>query len=168
MKSLKDTIKENYTDDIDIEYINEQDEIIDEGYGLTPTGDPVIDSILLGLTLIQLSHVIDFFVAFDAPASAYKMEFPLPLEGTIYKIGEFFKKIKANQKGKKLLKQLLKDQDVIDFLELPDNKRTGKKWKELLQAKLSEDDYKWANAATRRLSDDEKYGNKTKYTFYDR
>lgn len=166
MKSLKDTIKENYVDDIDFEYINKEDEIIDEGYGLTPTGDPVIDSILLGLSLIQLSAVIDFFVAFDAPASAYKFDFPLPLEGTIYKIGEFFKKIKADRKGKKLLKQLLNDKDIINFLNLPDNKRTGKKWKELLQAKLSEDDYKWANAVTSRLADED--GDKVKYTFYDR
>jgi hypothetical protein len=166
MKSLKDTIKENYVDDIDIEYINE-DETINEAL-VNPTGDPVIDGILLGFSLIQLSYIIEAFFAFDVPASAYKMDFPLPFEGTIYKIGEFFKKIKADRNGKKLLKRLLEDQDIIDFLELPDNKRTGKKWKELLQAKLSEDDYKWANAATRQLRDDEKYGSKTKYTFYDR
>ena len=165
MKSLKDTIKENYADDIDIEYINE-DEIINESLIVTPTGDPTLDSMILGLSIFKLVVVVNLFTAFSSTESFF--DFPLPFEGTIRNLVRFFKDIRADQKGKKLLKQLLKDQDIIDFLELPDNKRTGKKWKELLQAKLSEDDYKWANAATRRLVDDEKYGNKTKYTFYDR
>lgn len=165
MKSLKDTIKENYADDIDIEYINE-DEIINESLIVTPTGDPTLDSMILGLSLFKLVVVVNFFTAFASTESFF--DFPLPFEGTIRNLVQFFKDIRADQKGKKLLKQLLKDQDIIDFLELPDNKRTGKKWKELLQAKLSDDDYKWANAATRALVDDEKYGSKTKYTFYDR
>jgi hypothetical protein len=167
MKSLKDTIKENYADDIDIEYINE-DEIINESIIVTPTGDPTLDAMILGLSIFKLVVVVNFFTAFSSRPSDHLFDFPLPFEGTIHNLVRFFKDIRADQKGKKLLKQLLKDQDIIDFLELPDNKRTGKKWKELLQAKLSEDDYKWANAATRRLGDDEKYGSKTKYTFYDR
>ena len=165
MKSLKDTIKENYVDEIDFEYINE-DEIIDESLIVTPTGDPTLDSMILKLTIVKLVALVNFFLAFNSTQSFF--DIPLPFEGAIRNLVHFFKDIRADQKGKKLLKQLLKDQDIIDFLELPDNKRTGKKWKELLQAKLSEDDYRWANAATRQLRDDEKYGNQIKYTFYDR
>lgn len=164
MKSLKDIINENRVNDIDIEYINEN-ETINEVL-VHPTGDPFIDSILLGLSVSSLLLIIDFIFALDAPIPTRKWDFPIPGEATLYKIGEFFQNIRANRKGKKLLKQLLKDQDVIDFLNLPENKRTGKKWKELLQTKLSEDDYKWANAITSRLADED--GDKVKYTFYDR
>lgn len=161
MKSLKDTINESYND---VKYINEN-ETINEWY-IHPTGDPTIDAILAGFTITQLVTIGSCFLGNGSNQTFF--DFPLPFETAIRNIATFVENIRDNRKGKKLLKQLLKDKDVIDFLNLPDNKRTGKKWKELLQAKLSEDDYKWADAATRALVFDEKYGysDKIKNTFY--
>ena len=146
MKSLKSSI------------IESQQEQINE-YHYIPWGDPVIDGIALSLNIGALLWFFNSFVGFGASAS----DGPL---GALAVISDAFKRIKNDIKFKKTVERLLKDKEIIDFLNLPDKKRTGAKWQELLQSKLTEEELESTNAITSRVASKGGFDNKIKHTFY--
>ncbi len=140
------------------EVINESQEQIDEN--LIATGNPVIDSILLTL---NIGGIIMFFGALLGDGGTSNRH---PFDGFFGILTQAFRRIKNDIKFKKTVERLLQDQEIIDFLNLPDRKRTGAKWQELLQSKLTEDELEWSNVITNKVADKGNFHDNMKHTFY--
>lgn len=146
MKSLKEVIKES------------QQEQIDEN--LIATGNPVIDGILLTL---NIGGIIMLFGALLGDGGTSNRH---PFDGFFGILTHAFRRIKNDVKFKKTVERLLQDQEIIEFLNLPDRKRTGAKWQELLQSKLTEEELEWTTVITNKVADKGGYEDKIKHSFY--
>lgn len=140
------------------EVIKESQERIDEN--LIATGNPVIDSILLTL---NIGGIIMLFGALLGDGGTSNRH---PFDGFFGILTQAFRRIKNDIKFKKTVERLLQDQEIIDFLNLPDRKRTGAKWQELLQSKLTEEELEWSNVITNKVADKGNFNDKMKHSFY--
>lgn len=140
------------------EFVKESQEQIDEN--LIATGNPVIDGVLLTL---NIGGIIMLFGALLGEGGTSNRH---PFDGFFGILTHAFRRIKNDVKFKKTVERLLQDQEIIDFLNLPDRKRTGAKWQELLQSKLTEEELEWITVITNKVADKGGYEDKIKHSFY--